>query len=402
MVCYDKKTYNELLYNGQIIKKNETCGNEYEINCGIIDTLEQQLCIKSNEKCPLYDIGIGEMNNENYEYIKDANIYYNKEDFKGKKIIGKLLLNDGQPCYRINEKLWRKFFKEEDAESHLKCDLEIFGNLTDNRYVNKGNISFKIIYNDNLNNPIKHKILGKIKDENVSLFQREFLGIDKECDKRLHLSKNKFEKLEYNQKMEKLLILVEGIFSLSIYFVVFLILMILKCKGVDDISSTMLFILLIIYIPFNFAYIICHAVFLGKIIHNKSYYYNCSDSITNEILRQEYEKIKKSIKLGAPNLCGDILVFICLLIVSFFFFCECKHEDRYDNNNKIYKNKEKGDEIFIKACKNNDKKDFSKEESIIKKSIKNEKGTNIFDDKTTRPNSSTYEPTKNEKHQSSN
>ena len=152
--------------------------------------------------------------------------------------------------------------------------------------------------------------------------------------------------------MEKQLILVEGIFSLSIYFAVFLILMILKCKGVDDISSTMLFILLIIFIPSNFAFIICHAVFLGKIIHNKTYYYNCSDSITNEILRQEYEKIKKSIKLGAPNLCGDILVFICLLIVSFFFFCECKHEDRDDNNNKTYKNKEKGDEIFIKACKN--------------------------------------------------
>ena len=40
MFCYKRKTYKELLYNGQIIKKDEECGNEYTINCGIIDTLE--------------------------------------------------------------------------------------------------------------------------------------------------------------------------------------------------------------------------------------------------------------------------------------------------------------------------------------------------------------------------
>lgn len=41
MFCYEKKSYKEVLYNGQIIKKDESCGEEYPINCGIIDTLEQ-------------------------------------------------------------------------------------------------------------------------------------------------------------------------------------------------------------------------------------------------------------------------------------------------------------------------------------------------------------------------
>jgi len=52
MFCHAKKTYKELLYNGQIIKKGQECGTEYPKNCGIIDTLEQQLCIKNDEKCP--------------------------------------------------------------------------------------------------------------------------------------------------------------------------------------------------------------------------------------------------------------------------------------------------------------------------------------------------------------
>ena len=53
--CYKKKSYKELLYNGQIIKKGEQCPSAYQKNCGRLDTLEQELCIKEDEKCPLYD-----------------------------------------------------------------------------------------------------------------------------------------------------------------------------------------------------------------------------------------------------------------------------------------------------------------------------------------------------------
>ena len=58
--CYKYISYKDLLYNGQIIKKGETCPQEYQKNCGIIDTLEQELCIKNEDKCPLYDLGIGQ------------------------------------------------------------------------------------------------------------------------------------------------------------------------------------------------------------------------------------------------------------------------------------------------------------------------------------------------------
>jgi hypothetical protein len=72
--------------------------------------LEQQLCIKEEENCPLYDVGIDQNNDtENYNY--DNNIYYNNNNFTGNKtIIGKLLLSDGQPCYANKDYLWRKFY----------------------------------------------------------------------------------------------------------------------------------------------------------------------------------------------------------------------------------------------------------------------------------------------------
>ena len=46
--CYKYISYKDLLYNGQIIKKGEECPSEYKKNCGKIDTLKQELCIKEN------------------------------------------------------------------------------------------------------------------------------------------------------------------------------------------------------------------------------------------------------------------------------------------------------------------------------------------------------------------
>ena len=52
--CYEHKSYKELLYNDQIKKYGEKFDNFYKKDCGIIDTLNQHLCIKDTEKCPLY------------------------------------------------------------------------------------------------------------------------------------------------------------------------------------------------------------------------------------------------------------------------------------------------------------------------------------------------------------
>ena len=196
LFCFKKITYKELLYNGQIIKNGEDCPGDYEKNCGIIDTLEQKLCIKKNEKCPLYDIGIGDSKDAvNYHYNDKANIYYSNDNYSGdKKIIGTLILNDGQPCYDIKEKLWRKFHSREAADGHLKCKYKVLGKLNDDRYENKGSITYKKIYEDNLSQTNKDMVLEKVKDETVSLYKRIFIGIDKECDEKSKASKAKYNK----------------------------------------------------------------------------------------------------------------------------------------------------------------------------------------------------------------
>ena len=75
----------------------------------------------------MYDAGIGKQEDtENYIYNEgNSNMYYNKDtyNYPNKKIIGKLILNDGNPCYQITEKLWRQFDSKEKAKTHLECEL---------------------------------------------------------------------------------------------------------------------------------------------------------------------------------------------------------------------------------------------------------------------------------------
>ena len=79
LFCYNYKSYKDLLYNGQII--SGTCPEEFSKDCGIIDTLNQHLCIENGKICPLYEVGLGTAkDSESYEQNNDAMIYYSKND----------------------------------------------------------------------------------------------------------------------------------------------------------------------------------------------------------------------------------------------------------------------------------------------------------------------------------
>ena len=340
--CYSHKSYKDLLYNGQIKKYGELCQGTYPNDCGIIDTLDQHLCIKDGEKCPLYDVGIKNVdepiNNNIYEYVEDADIYYNNDAYnlEDKKIIGKLILNDGRPCYRLNEILWRKFISEEVDEEHLECELEVFGVTTDNRYKKKGDITYKKFY-ESLGQTSQNMLNEKIKgDEYVSLYKREFLGIDKECDEKTDIKKEDYEKLRKAQKMERVCVLVEAIIILCFWVVLFIIYTCIECKsysGAGDETYVVLFVFLVICFLLNLICIICQSVFLGRIIiYDLSY--DCSDKITNEVLRLENLNTKKSIKYTAINLGLDIfyILFHIFSVLLIFLIEKIKDWKHYNFN----------------------------------------------------------------------
>ena len=360
LFCYNKKiSYRELLYNGQIIKKGENCKNDYN-DCGTIDTLEQKLCIKNGDSCPLYDVRLNPDSNIRSIYNTDteskSDIYYNKpnfEDIPNKKIIGKLILNDGQPCYNAKEKLWRKFNSKEVGYEHLKCELEIFGNYNDNRFEELGRISYKKIYEDNLISYGSRELFSNI-DTNikVSLYKREFLGIDKECDSKSDTKREDYDELEKSQEMEKTVLLVEGVIAFFCIFEGIVAALIIGGNSVVVFMCNVI-IMILTYI----SCMICSSVNLVKMKYY-SVSYDCSDSITNEVFRKENQNTKILILYTAINLGFDVF-FILIHILGYLYkkincdccyncncnwFCSCfkkifesNHESEDRNNN--YNNK---------------------------------------------------------------
>ena len=361
--CYNNTyTYRDLLYNDYIIKQNDSCKNGFK-NCGIIDTLNQTLCIKEEESCPLYDVKIGKEENSNgYIYDAFSNISYNDINYNGeKKIIGKLILNDGQPCLSLSEKLWKKFSSKEAADGHLKCKFKIDNYENENRFEERGQITYKKLYEDNLNTECKELLLDEIQNEKVSLYKREFLGMDKSCDQKLNLSRNNYDKLKKNQKNSKILVLVEAILLFSLVVIPFF-------NTLQSNEQWYIFFslyCLIFFLPM----IICYIVFLVN-IKNNDLYYDCSDELTNEVLKKQNKNTKKSITIVETNLILDIIaffLFIILILICSNIFSFFKEKFEYFFHKKNYKNKnnDSKNEIY-EFNQNNSNKNHYTEKNPIK------------------------------------
>ena len=346
--CYKPMTYKELLYNGQIKKEGETPSGEYTNDWGIIDTLGQHLYIKNDENCPLYEVKID----------GDSIVKNNNEDTE-KKIIGKLILNDGQPCYKSNEKLWKKFLEDEWADEHLECDVEIFGKKTDSRYINWGSVTYDEIYLQNLDSKYYQKLKDKVSNNKVALYSREFLGIDKKCDEESSITTEKINKLSYNQGRIKFLYLIEAIFNLFFSLGVFIVFMIWVCcskkkeKYMEYVANNILLGELIVIL----GCLIAEAVYLSRIIKNDTSY-QCSDDITNELFKKENDNTGKSILYSWINLGLDIFIIVGNAIaITIGILTDKKRDDES-------KSLKSTDKTSINNFFNSARKDFKSDDAL--------------------------------------
>ena len=340
--CYKYISYIDLLNNGQIIKQGTECPKEYNKNCGKVDTLNQELCIKEDEKCPLYDVGIGTPPiYDKYIHHKGSNIYYNKDNYDepNKTIIGKLILNDGQPCYQPSEKLWRSFAVIESEQTHLYCEnIQINGSGSDNRFEEKGNISYKKIYEDNLEISVKNYIIGNItRNLTVSLYKREIAGIDKKCDEKLNMFDN-FDDFKKIQSKDKTIQQAEGIVVFLGCFIFGIFEFIYCCEKYRIVPPKVHFAFFIIYTVAICGFFSYHVVSYVNMLKSDYSYYNCSDSITNEIIKIGNENNKNIAiynKIATFTDASIIGVHIIVLLIGFIWdrIDKCLGKDEYKECN---------------------------------------------------------------------
>ena len=167
--------------------------------------------------------------------------------------------------------------------------------------------------------------------------------------------------------MEQTLLFVEAVMILGLSSSLLLILLCTFCDHKKDSLYKCFFVILIISSLLSLICIICQSVFLRRII-DYDLSYDCSDKITNEILRKENLNLKESIKYIAVNLGLDcfyilfnligFLIFIILVIIEEIKFSRYMAKDKnltvYNNNDLEHnknnvegRNKENAKEVIV-------------------------------------------------------
>ena len=117
----------------------------------------------------------------------------------------------------------------------------------------------------------------------------------------------------------------------------FLVALLFLKLGMRDKTVKVFYIFSIICLLFYVSVIICFIVFL-KGIQNNDLFYDCSDDITNEFLKQENNNTKKSITIVVVNLVLDVVAIILFLIMYLYILKnnKCSFINyKYNENNNI-------------------------------------------------------------------
>ena len=191
-------------------------------------------------------------------------------------------------------------------------------------------------------------IIWLINDgENVSLYQREFLGINKECDKNYILAKDSFDKYNDSVKRENYLLLAEGFILSFAGILIIIVELILVCCNNDYLWEDIIKLNCFgycIYMAMIISCFICHIVFFYRLNKYDVTGYNCSDSITNELIRKGTEDNYKLILYVTINFYLDVFIvgINCLIILITLVFCLIKpcvndpknKRENYQNNSR--------------------------------------------------------------------
>ncbi len=344
--CYSNyETYGSLLEKN-IIKNNESCPNHFK-DCGIIDTLNQKLCLNELMECPLTDLIILDYNDLNYNFYNNSNNYikYNKGNktiFISNKnnsegIIGNLILSDNIPCIDENEKNWKSFDKYEIPSK--ECKTEINGKKNDERYKKIGNITYNQIYKDNLNNSDYEIMKQYLSDSDIlGLYKRLNIGINKKCLDNNYLKKFQNCLSIIYVKIYILLILIISI-VLGKITTFWIFVCILQCKNPynDKELSGILKWENLVTAFFNLLFIVLLFPSLIEIQKFKGDFL-CSDELSNKLIDKNnidintvYDELKSVIKI---NLILNVIA-VLFFIVIFIFWMLDKSKNENENENEI-------------------------------------------------------------------
>ena len=376
-----KNVFEYKYYTENSVSKNEECANGFK-SCGYLDTLDQKLCIKNDEECPINDLIINNAKEGPKDYItiplnNNKYLHYTNKNNQS-HIITKLKLSEyNQPCIYPGEFSWKYHYLLEKSSGICKTSIE--SKVYDIRYIEIDSINkYDLYYENGVFNSIQHlpnydtQIL---RNDIIYLYKRTFLGFEQKCMKKNKFSFEYFDNLKEKQSNAKYFIQLNLIILGIILFIIIVLLAIaakagnaqvleiLCCIGIIFIS---IFtrednVSLAVFMVFTIIHIVLFIFNLKSLINLFSIdiKFNCGDSLTNALIRELTKIIGKNITINIIMIvCSSITILFLIGIVFIEISkkigeCRFKKQWNSDFKNGLISEKNKKDDLGIFYKPNN-------------------------------------------------
>lgn len=201
----EKYTYKYLAKNS--VPYNEECKEGYK-KCGLLDTMNNILCLENDEECPINDLIITNKSDVPNKFLQYSN--YSLLDFE-----------DGSYLFYTNEAINSHIIVEFTLSNYKpcldlgKCQKKYEDTAYDDRYGNLDEIDQYTFYEQNKFLGKDISFINKKGIKSVKLFTRSFIGYNLSCiDDNFFLFKN----LPSSWKWGKYLMIISFIISFLTFF----------------------------------------------------------------------------------------------------------------------------------------------------------------------------------------
>ena len=186
----DIRTYYWDYYNSSV-EAGHNCSELGEVYkpCGILDSLNNILCLPENENCPINDIQINNNSTAENGYttlpLKDGSYLHYSNKQVDKKIYLELIVNQDTPCYNYKKETNNKILNYSlfiDPDD-IKCETKYEGNVTNNEWSVIDSEPGEELLNDNdMLHYFKTDLIGFPQDSYntpFNLYYRNYIGVQK-------------------------------------------------------------------------------------------------------------------------------------------------------------------------------------------------------------------------------
>ena len=283
-----------------------------EIDCGIIDTLENHLCLEKHKKCPHIKKEYENINKNNKIESLIDNIINNTFNIE-------FILSTNDICINYEESSqyngvnYILFDNYNILLDNNDCQTFLFNNIYyDNRFDEIFQTNISNILSPNLKNILNDLPLFDsefLLSSDIFLYSRKYIGLNTNCQKFINLIKNlNFKK---NNIIFFTICLIMTLIVIPYYLILIMIIMQLDSRNykLNYILNLILFMIIIIFgtfIIFKYNKIIYYEN-LFNIISNEF----CGDDITNNLFYSIYQNIIE-IKI-------QIIYSIYWIVIQIFF-----------------------------------------------------------------------------------